>query len=64
MDDLPDVAAQLLATARAAHYSGDRELEKSASDKLMMLFGIRVTFPCCDSVESELAVTRKGGDRA
>jgi hypothetical protein len=56
-DQLPDNATKLIALARVAHRNGDRRLEQAARDMLTRQHGITVEFPCCRSVEDELAGT-------
>lgn len=52
--DLPDGAAALIALARVAHYEGNRQLERSAVDKLVQNYGIAVRFNCVESVDRDL----------
>ena len=54
--ELPCEATALIALARVAHRNGDRGLEQAAVGKLVRDFGITVSFPCCESVDKDLAV--------
>ncbi len=52
---LPNGAASLIALARVAHRNGNRGLEQAALAKLARDFGMTVSFPCCESVDRDLA---------
>ena len=58
--ELPDGAASLIALARVAHYEGNRQLERSAADKLVQDYGIAIRFNCVESVDRELHRTEGG----
>jgi hypothetical protein len=53
--ELPDGATALIALARVAHRGGDRTLERAAVGKLARDYGLTVSFPCCQSVDRDLA---------
>jgi hypothetical protein len=53
--ELPDGASALLGLIRAAHREGNRELERAGVEKLSRDYGMTVSFPCCESVDRELA---------
>ena len=62
-DTLPHGASSLIALARWAHRDGNRGLEKAATDKLAIDYGIRIGFPCCESVDEDLErAGRRGRD--
>ena len=51
---LPAGATALIALARVSHRNGERQVEKSALDKLTREFGIDLHFPCTESVDRDL----------
>jgi hypothetical protein len=60
--ELPRSASALIALIRVTHHNGDRRLERAATDKLLRDFGIKVRFPCAESVARDLRRWRRPKD--
>jgi hypothetical protein len=60
--ELPRGASALIALIRVTHRNGDRRLERATRAKLLHDFGIKVRFPCEESVARDWRRLRRPKD--